>query len=185
MDFSTLKVMMIPEGEVVQIEYNGSVLWKKPSAYKNWARYSLEADGKTIYNNGLGYKNQTRIRSGGAEQEQGGTTCTGFIPAKNGDTIRISGATIKNGGTAGTINICDSTTTNLGQWASNSDWGYGNLQGTSYAKGDYMVEETTGVWKWVVPPTDVGNIAYVRVGGFTGYGETGDKLIVTVNEEIK
>ena len=150
--------------------------------YTNQVPISINADG-TIYNSGLGYKNGYRVRSGGAEAASNGATCTGFIPVKPSDIIRLKGWDMKVNNTANSINIYDSSFTNLGQWAANSAYGYGTLAGTDYAKNDYMVEETTGVYKWVVPPTDVGNIAYIRVSGNTG--GIGANMIVTVNEEIK
>lgn len=158
---------------------------KIKAGYTNQVPISINPDG-SIYN-GTGYKNGYRIRSGGAEATSSGASCTGFIPVKPNDVVRVSGWNMKT--TSGTgsnnaINIADVNFNNLGQWAANSEWGYGNLQGTSYAKNAYMVEESTGVYKWIVPPTDVGNIAYIRVSGHTGFGETGHLMIVTVNEEI-
>ncbi|MBR4419344.1 MAG: hypothetical protein IKT32_00530 [Clostridia bacterium] len=158
---------------------------KIKAGYTNLVPTSIGTD-KKVYNNGLGYKSGYRIRSGGAEQVKDGGSCTGFIPVKPNDVVRVSGWNIKESGAGAcnAINISDANFNNLGQWAANNDWGYGNLQGTNYAKQAYMVEETTGVYKWVVPPAEYG-AAYIRVSGFTGYGDTGYKMIVTVNEEIE
>lgn len=64
MDFSNVKSITIPEGKVKRILSGSTVLWQ--SGYTNLVPLSTEADDKTIYNGGLGYKNGYRIRSGGA-----------------------------------------------------------------------------------------------------------------------
>ena len=150
--------------------------------YTNQVPISINADG-TIYN-GIGYKNGYRIRSGGEEQAFGGASCTGYIKVKPNDVIRISGFNIKNSSyTANVINISDSEFVNLGQWSANYAGGYGNLAGTAYAKAEAMIEEGNGVYKWVIPPADFCETAYIRVSGVTN-GD-GSVMIVTVNVEIK
>lgn len=159
---------------------------KIKAGYTNQVPISINPDG-SIYNGGLGYKNKTRVRSGGAEATSDGASCTGFILVKPNDVVRVSGWNMKatsGTGSNNSINIADADFNNLGQWAANNNYGYGNLQGTSYAKNDYMVEETTGVYKWIVPPAEYG-AAYIRVSGHTGYGATGHLMIVTVNEKIE
>lgn len=56
MDFSTLKVLTIPEGEVEKIEKNGVVLWAKiiKPLYTNVLSTALDYDGN-IANGGVGY----------------------------------------------------------------------------------------------------------------------------------
>ena len=56
--------------------------------YTNWAQKAIGTDG-AIYNNGKGYKENTRLNSAGAETTQSGWYVTGFIPAKPGDVIRL------------------------------------------------------------------------------------------------
>lgn len=148
--------------------------------YTNQVPISINADG-TIYN-GIGYKNGYRVRSGGTEVEYSKGACTGFIPVKPNDIIRLKGWDMKVNGTANCINISDSSFTNLGQWSSNNVQGYGSLVGTPYAKPEAMIEEGNGVYKWQVPPAEF-NAAYIRVSGQTG--GMGTAMIVTVNEEIK
>lgn len=183
-DFSTVKKVTIPEGEVKQIAKDGVVLWK--SGYKNWVRYSTESDGTTIYNGGLGYKNGYRIRSGGVEGENARTTCTGFIPVKGGDIVRISGCDFTGANNGNAINVSDSSFANTGQFTMLTA-AYGILAaGAAY--GDYnhtsVVEETAGVWKWVVPPAASG-VAYIRVSAWNSTATyPGENLIVTINEEI-
>jgi hypothetical protein len=71
--------------------------------YKNWVLHSINQDG-TIYN-GVGYKNGYRVRSGSAEGADSNASCTGFIPAKEGDVIRVSGYNIHINGVQNAINV--------------------------------------------------------------------------------
>lgn len=184
-DLSTLKELIIDGIKLVELYINGVLVWK--SGPKNWVPYSTESDGKTIYNGGLGYKNGYRIRSGGAEGSHAGATCTGYIPIKAGDVIRMSGydALVTNNGNA--INVFDKNYTNLGQVTSGSAaYGYGIFATTwpdyNWAKSKGVKEESPGVYAWTVPPDD--SIAFARVTGYNASKEPGASMIVTINEEI-
>ena len=189
MDFSTVKKLVIPEGEVTKItDASGNVLWQ--SGYTNQVPLSTESDGKTIYNGGLGYKNGYRLRSGGAEYALSWCAHTGFIPVKGGDIIRIGGMNFENvDGHSSAINVANSSFTNIGQ-CSTSSGNYGIFLESAYVSyGEAAVKnakEKEGVWKWVVPPSASG-VAYVRIscGSYNKVAADGSKLIVTVNEEIE
>lgn len=181
MDLTKLKKLNIGGIDLVQLFINGVQVWK--SGYKNWVRYSTEADGATIYNGGLGYKNRYRIRSGGAEAADASVAHTGYIPVQPNDIVRISGCDFSDEKSGNAINISDNSFTNLGQMAMNSTYGYGSLTGTTYGNASNTVEESPGVWKWIVPPASYG-AAYIRVSGYKYGGADGASLIVTVNEEI-
>ena len=91
LDFSGVKGIAIPEGNVVKIELSGTVLWvREPN---NQVPLSTDTDG-SIYN-GVGYKDNVRLSSSGgvSGSAQAGSATTGFIPF-GGDTdiIRIKGA---------------------------------------------------------------------------------------------
>ena len=151
--------------------------------YTNWVPLSINADG-TIYNDGLGYKYGYRVRSGGAEQSTiNSAACTGFIPAKDGDIIRIyTDDDFLMSAAENAINVSDSNFTNLGQIAGNTEGGYGIFADIGLA--DYrfhksVVQESDNVYRWVVPPNQ--NISYIRV---TSRINNVSKFIVTVNEEI-
>lgn len=180
MNLSDYKFIKVSGINMKSLAIDGTEIWRW--AYKNWVLHSINADG-TIYN-GTGYKNGYRVRSGGAETAQSNTTITGFIPVKGGDVVRISGCNFNEKSVCAAINASNSSFTNLGQLVGNSS-GYGIFAGDYY---DYsmhsVVEEKTGVWKWIVPPAASG-VVYIRVTA-TSYQSTpvGDKLIVTVNEEI-
>lgn len=175
--------LQIPEGMVKKIHRaaDNVVLWT--SSYLNMVRTSIDTNG-SIYNNGLGYKSGYRVRSGGAEEALQRGSCTGYISAKGEDVIRISGCDFTTEETANAINVYDSSFTNLGQVVGNyREAGYGIFAyGAAYQAThnlNTVVEESTGVWRWTLPPE--GTIAYIRVTGRTNDGST---LIVTVNEEI-
>lgn len=179
MDFSAIKKLTIGGVELKQLFINGIQVWK--SGYKNWARFSTESDGKTIYNGGQGYKDGYRVRSGGAEGATGTGSCTGFMPVNGGDVVRFSGWDMTVAANENAINVSNSSFTNIGQFTM-LDAYYGIFQNyTQYTSGS-VVEEKTGVWKWVAPPAASG-IAYIRVSGYTK-GD-GSKMIVTINEEIE
>lgn len=181
LNFADYKRLEIPEGKVKQIarKSDGLVLWE--AGYVNMVPLSINSDG-TIYN-GTGYKDGYRLRSGGAEASQSTASCTGYIPASAGDVVRIAGVNFSSDTNSNAINISDADFTNLGQMAMNSTYGYGTIAGTSYGSKASVAEESDGVWKWVVPPVDYGETAYIRVTGYTN-GASGSNLIVTINEEI-
>ena len=184
MIFKNVKKWAVLAGVVKKLTCADVTLWQ--DAPKNWVKYSTEADGVTIYNGGLGYKDKYRVRSGGAEASQGEASCTGFIPVQPGDVIRISGALFSNASTSNAINVSTSDYTNVGQLTpSYPEGGYGWMA-TFFLDHSWksVVEESTGVWRWVVPPkhVEVGEVKYIRVTGRTN-GD-GSKLIVTKNEEI-
>lgn len=181
--FSDYARLIIPEGEVRQItDDSGQVIWKR--GYINEVRRSINTDG-TIYN-GTGYKNRYRIRSGGAEGAQDDAACTGFIPVKGGDIIRISGCDFARNTTSNAINVADTSFSNIGQMTpSYAGSGYGifapGAAYQSYCYNKAVTQEKAGVWKWTVPPAASG-VAYIRV---SGYGwDHGANMIVTINEEI-
>ena len=151
--------------------------------YKNWVLHSINQDG-TIYN-GVGYKNGYRVRSGSAEGQDAYASCTGFIPAKEGDVIRMSGYNIHKNGVQNAINVYAADFGHWGQIVANSpDGGYHQF-GTVWKEYGWnsCYEEPSGVLNWVVPP-NIENIkaAYIRVTGYTD--ADGSKMIVTVNESI-
>lgn len=180
MDFSNIKAIKIPEGVVTKITALGRVIWSATVAIKNWVKYSTINDGKTIYNNDLGYKDGYRIRSGGTEGVLSDATCTGFIPLKNGDTLRISPAfTGKN--TQNAINFADGSFTNLGQITDNGT-GYGICSGKVNL---YKTQLVNGVSTLTLTANHDANIRYVRITNYKGSTSSGANMIITVNEEIE
>lgn len=186
MDLSTVKSIFIPEGVVQKIESGGVTIWHAASAanYTNQVPLSINADG-TIYNGGLGYKDGYRVRSNGEETAVDFVTITGFIPVNGGDVVRISGCDFSRASNGNAVNAADSSFTNLGQLTSQpSFYGIFNDAYKSYGYPS-IVEETAGVWMWIVPPVESG-VEYIRITATygTGVAPPGAGLIVTVNEEI-
>jgi len=174
MDFSQVKAITIPEGAVTKIVSGDIILWQASTyLYKNWAKYSTENDGVTIYNSGVGYKDGYRVRSGGAEQQYAGGCCTGFIPFKVGDTLRIypsfSGENALNA-----INFSDGSFNNLGQ-VTDSGVYYG------ICNSSYKTSVVDGVSTLTLTDSHDSSIQYVRI---THKLTTGADLIITINEEL-
>lgn len=180
MDFSKVKSLKIPEGEVTKITSGGVTLWEKPPTMKNWVKYSTESDGKTIYNGGLGYKFGYRVRSGGAESAQNNTVCTGFIPVKPLSVIRVSGTLTASTSTA--INVSDASFTNLGQVCGSGNYGIFIESSTVGYRNDTMTQKD-GYWEWIVPPEKCG-VAYIRVTNEVIGEVNAPKMIVTVDQDI-
>lgn len=179
-DLTGIKKLVIGGVELKKLAVNGVEVW---SSYTNWVPLSINADG-TIYN-GTGYKNGYRIRSGGAEATFGSASCTGFIPVKGGDVVRLSGYDVEAAYNANAINVSDASFTNLGQITpSYADAGYGIFASdaafVNHCWKNSVSQETDSVWKWTVP--EGAGIEYIRVSGYTG--GNGANMIVTVNEEI-
>lgn len=174
LDFSQIKGVAIPDGNVVRIELNGVLVWKAGPA--NRVPVSISADG-SVYN-GTGYKAGTRVRSGGAEAENYGASCTGFIRVSGGDVVRLSGWDFSGVSSANAINVSDEGFVNLGQVTTQPAY-YGVLTAENSP-----IAEDGGVYTYVVP-SGLG-IAYIRVTGFIDHDGDGPgaDMFVTVNEEI-
>jgi hypothetical protein len=184
LDLTGYKSLNFDGIDLKKLLINGVLVWEEPATYKNWVKFSTEADGVTIYNGGIGYKNGYRVRSGGAEGTTNRGSCTGFIPLKAGDTVRLSGYNALYGDAANAINVFNSSKENLGQVVANvADSGYGIFAiDSSYPSYGWasVTENPSGVYVWVCPPYD--EIAFMRVTGYTL--KDGSKMIVTVNQEI-
>lgn len=155
-------------------------------SYKNWVLYSTEADGVTIYNGGLGYKNGYRVRSGGEESATTNASCTGYIPVKGGDIVNLYGWKFEGSSSGNSINVYNAALGTLGQASTNGD--YGTVFTTYkdhaiYANGG-LPKDSKGVYTWIVPPSASG-IVYIRISGYDATnGAPGQKMIVTINEPI-
>ena len=184
MDFSSFKKLTIGGVELKQLFINDIQVWK--SGYKNWVRYSTEADGVTIYNGGLGYKDGYRIRSGGAESAQTFSACTGFIPFKRGDVLRIDPKFTKQN-TTNAINFANSNFKNLGQINDN-----GLAYGICATNAEnYLTQVIDGVSTLTYGDSIDQSIQYVRIThliqnttNMNSEIKSGSELIVTINEEI-
>lgn len=183
MDFENIKSITIPEGEVVEITCNGVVLWK--GGHTNLVPLSTEADGKTIYNGGLGYKDKYRVRSGGADGAADNAVCIGFIPFVKGDKLYIyppfTGQNINNA-----INFYDGSYTHLGQ-VTDSGALYGICVNTGTAFKTKVVNGVSVLDISAVTASGVEDIAYVRVTNdrYACENDSGAGMIIAKNEEIE
>jgi hypothetical protein len=158
--------------------------------YTNQVKQSIGSD-KQPFNGGLGYYNGQELSgSSGLQRAKTNTTCTGFIPAKRGDTIRIKGCAWENTVKTNYIVAYDASFAHWGSTAS----GGAHYYGTVNANGNAKIEETMTVATesggvstiklWDSDSHD--NIAYIRIScqGDGSISVDGADLIVTVNEEI-
>lgn len=167
--------------DMKELYIDGTLIWK--SGYTNLVPLSTEADGKTIYNGGLGYKDGVRVRSGGAEGAQASATCTGFIPFVKGDKLYIYPA-FTGENTNNAINFANASFTNLGQ-ITDSGAGYG-ICGNEAAVA-FKTKVINGVSVLDLSSNTVSgveNIAFVRITNDYSQAK-GAEMIITKNEEIE
>lgn len=185
MDFTTMKSLTIGGVALEKMFINGVQVWQKEQevADPNRIPTSIDTDG-SIYN-GKGYKQGYRIRSGGAEAAASYVSCTGYIKVEPGDVVRISNCEFSAISNGNAINVSDANFTNLGQFTM-QPVAYGILASSYSAyNASSVVEESTGVWKWIVPPAASG-VAYIRLTcQETGNVAGPTDMVLTINEEIK
>lgn len=181
MKLSDFKRISIGGTEVKQLTLDGTLIWK--AGITNRIPLSINADG-TIYNGGLGYKTGYRVRSGGGEADCHNTSCSGYIPVKPGDVIRIANCTFDEPNNSNAINASDASFSNIGQWTMFPvNYGIFNGDYTSYGQSS-VVQEREGVWRWVVPPAASG-VCYIRLTCYdTAIAAGPTEMILTINEEI-
>lgn len=187
-EYSYIRLSVAGKGEdlVVSVGQPPVKLFER-FKYINQVPISIDTDG-SIYNNGLGFKDGYRVRSGGAEAESAGCTCSGFIPFKLGDTLRIyppfSGLNSDNA-----INFCDASFNTLGQMT-DKPASYGIcVSDTGGANPSYLTTKVDGVSTLTYTDSLDSRIAYVRVthssSNNTSIGTNhGERFIVTINDEI-
>lgn len=193
-DFSQLKGVAIPEGDVIRIEVNGVLKWK--AGGENKVQQSIGTDGKP-FNGGLGYQNGQELSgSSGAQRSGSGAAVTGYIPVKQGDVIRIKGCGWHS---TAKVNYIVAYTSSFGHWATTQTTG-GHYYNTTNNPKQFAIERTQNggsmdiqsdvstivIAKNVKADDGFDNIAYIRlsVRGDGVNAVDGKDLIVTVNEEI-
>lgn len=182
MNLPNFKKIAINGVEMKELRIGDTLIWK--SGHTNLMPLSTEADGVTIYNGGLGYKDGYRIRSGGAESAQTHGTCTGYIPYAKGDKLYIY-PPFNGENTTNAINFYDGDYNCLGQ-ITDTGSGYGMCNSNA---GQFKTKVVNGVS--VLDLSDntasgVENIAFVRVTHDIYYREllpSGSGLVITKNEE--
>jgi hypothetical protein len=197
MDFSAIKKLTIGGIELKQLFINGIQVWR---SFTNQVRQSIASD-KTPFNGGLGYWNGQELSGSSGSQRAGtGYTCTGFIPVKQGDVIRIKGC---NWYSTKATNYIVAYTSTFVHWGTTSAGGghyYGNTATTVNPEkmpiehadygGSWDVQSNVSTITIAKDPSHktygYKNIAYIRlsVRGDGSGAVDGADLIVTVNEEI-
>lgn len=180
MNLADYKKLSIDGIELKDLTINGVLAWKAKT-FTNLIPLSTEADGKTIYNGGLGYKDRYRVRSGGAEAEDRYTTITGYIPYKKGDKLYIYPPFFGEN-TANTVNFYDVSFACLGQ-ITDSGVCYGFCTSafkTKVVNGVSVLDISS------VTVSGIGNVAYVRIGNSIATQiSSGSQMIITKNEEME
>lgn len=159
--------------------------------YTNLVPMSVDSDGSTF--NEVGYQDAARINSSGQVRavDNVAVTATGYIKVSGGDVVRVSGGEFRvgtdlGGGNANAIAVYGNTKNHLGT-AVGGGANYGIFESTYSQYGfTSVVEESDGVYKWVVPPAASG-IEWIRLscaGAADTYEHPGANLIITVNQEI-
>lgn len=181
MDFPKFKKLSIGGVELKQLFINGIQVWK--SGYKNWVKYSTEADGVTIYNGGLGCMYNYRMNSSGEVKQQTGANHTGYIPMTFGDVIRAKGSAASSAGSGGNyFTIYDASFSRIATTTMS------NVLGVNFYSATYE-QQDDGLYMLTLDTSKAGSMtldgvkkaAYFRIS-FSAC-KTED-FIVTVNEEI-
>lgn len=167
MDFSQVKKITIPEGEVKQIAVGGNVIWK--GGYTNLVLKSTTDPGGTALYNGTGWQDGMRwSSSGGKVSSQPGGRLTGWMPFKPGATIRIKNFGLTRSGYVGGCYFV---------------WYKSNGTTSTVSPGVQSVDEYTRT-----APND-SSIRYFRISAFC-YSDANNTNpvptppIVTIDEEI-
>ena len=145
-----------------------------PTAYTNQIRISVDSDG-SVYN-GVGYADGVRLNSSGAAISYDGYSCTGFMPCKPGDIVRLKNIyMMPNEELSGNMRICfyDANKNHLGQ--TNATGARGLLDGIHDDSGNlkqFVVKEFSGY--------DIASAKYLRICST----QLNSTSIITINEEI-
>lgn len=169
-DFSNLKSLRIPEGEVVSIsrQHNKELLWKNTTL--NWVPYSIDTD-KSIYN-GIGYKEGYRLSSSGELKTQANSVATGFIPANTDSLITMSGVVWPPAVSSGYTYICfyDKNFTKLAHinaYTGQTGNGVSNMtSGTvlnSSASSHNITKDENGIYTFNLTYQSGASFAYIRI----------------------
>lgn len=165
----------------------GSVSIGGGAKYTNQVPISTDKDGN-IYN-GIGYQNNTRVKSSGAvvTDSAGNSFTTGFIPCKSGDVIRFSGHYIEGAdGALNTTFYAQDKATRAGYGFTPYSWKNASSTGVEANYSPYEYDATNSRVLWFTVPQKASgyqDIAYVQFT-LVSSGGNGNGVVITVNEEI-
>ena len=165
MNFSTIKSITIPEGNVVKITQGTTVLWG----------VITEPEKEPIINliDTAGVTSGKRLStSSGSERDQSGYFVTGFIPVNKGDVIRTSGGNFNDSSSLGGV---------FAYKTGNSYWTFSYTMASaspiSAAAWDIVIDSNGNL----VITVKHDQITAIKLCG----KGTGNGLIVTKNQEIE
>ena len=161
------------QGNVIDI----GTLEQGATSYTNQIPLSIAADG-TRYNSGQGWKSNTRLNSSGAEAEKAGMEVTGFIPAKYGDTVCLSGVDFNY--TAANSAYRDNTYLTYYD-SSFAFLGYRKPYDPDLANVTrFVLNDVTQTGIGAFTGSNAQNVSYFRISS----GHIDENSIITVNQEI-
>ena len=150
-------------------------------AYTNLLPSATSTDRTTIYN-GVGYKTNYRLSSSGGETSYTNMCCSGFIPCKPGDTLRVKGLGYIDGVTAARYIISyDSSNTKL----KHIEWSFD--PNASLANGySYTTYKADNYEDWIIEvPLTAEKFGDTFNAIRFSNNRISDISIVTINQEIK
>lgn len=191
MDFTNLKSLTIPEGEVKSITANGVVLWEAIS-YTNQIPLSIGTDKKT-YNNGQGWKTGYRLNSSGVEASMTDWEVTGFIPINaTADMLRFKNCQWRGGSSPNNdyvaffdANFKMLTSTKLiSEWISSNGSSVASTRGiTQDANGNITSIDMSKFKNGGFGSMNASSWANAKYVRFSMYGITNNSII-TINQPI-
>lgn len=141
----------------------------------NMVPLSTDANGN-IYNV-TGYKDGSRINSSGAETGGSHMSVTGFIPFTHDQTLRLGGPNILFNEYGCMMYFYDSNKSAL------DGYDYNKVGNTNFGTWDTTEADTAFSFKPAA--SKLTSVAYVRISASVrNAGDTGEEMIVTINEPI-
>ena len=142
----------------------------------NWIPNSINADG-TPFENGVGYKANTRLSlsSGGESLNATGYECTGFIPAKYGDVVRVKNVDLTNENSTNMV-FYDSSKTPITCSETRKGLPLALFFTTTEGNGVYKRTISGTIGTWTAPA----NTEFIRIGS----KEITANSVITINEEL-
>lgn len=180
-DYTTKKAKLtLEDGSSVLIDVVVASQGEAVSGYTNRVPLSIDTDG-SIFNGGLGYQTGYRLSSSGTTKEAAYSAVSGFIPAKAGDVVRITGCGWYHPNASNYLCAYKSDFTFIGAVTA-SETTYGTVIHGGITIDGEQAAVTLG---------NVADIAYIRVSalndGAFEYDQSmtlGADMVVTINETL-
>lgn len=184
----TSKLYVLPDGYIYAWMLTKKEVNSGP-AYTNRLPLATDTDGKTIFGGDYngdgvndGYQTPLRLSSSGSTSSSVSPMCaSGFIPAKDGDVIRIKGAYGKVGTQAYVISY-NSSRTKIAHKTIPIDETVSSICWSTVCEWATVKQADDNLLTFTLSSANFGTgIEYIRFSG----DMTSGNVIVTVNEEIK